>query len=170
MWVLGATSPVTGHYWPIVMPAPRSTLSKSMISKVRAQIGTSNVENYRPNSLIHSNSLIHLYLRSSAVSDSLAGNFCTSQDLPGLRGFLQSRGGPHTGDASVVHKTPMILFSFMFPTKKVTGFLPSDCRSLTVNTIKSPSLWPKSIASSSSSSPLLSTKNFPPSQSASGPE
>jgi len=29
----------------IVMPAPRSTLSKSMISKVRAQIGTSNVEN-----------------------------------------------------------------------------------------------------------------------------
>jgi len=43
--------------------------------QVRAQIGTSNVENYRPNSLIHSNSLIHLYLRYFAVSDSLAGNF-----------------------------------------------------------------------------------------------
>ena len=43
--------------------------------KVRAQIGTSNVENQRPNSLIHSNSLIHLYLRYFAVSDSLAANF-----------------------------------------------------------------------------------------------
>jgi len=52
-----------------------------MISKVRAQIGTSNVENYRPNSLIHSNSLIHLYLRSFAVSESLAGNFCTNEAL-----------------------------------------------------------------------------------------
>src|SRR5215469_5846985 len=57
------------------MPAPITFLSKSMISKVRAQIGTSNVENYRPNSLIHSN------LRSFAVSDSLAGNFCTNQEL-----------------------------------------------------------------------------------------
>src|SRR5215469_1971588 len=70
------------HYWPIVMPAPITFLSKSMISKVRAQIGTSNVENYRPNSLIHSNSLIHLYLRSFAVSDSLAGNFCTIRSEP----------------------------------------------------------------------------------------
>jgi len=41
----GISIPGGRHYWPIVMPAPRSTLSKSMISKVRAQIGTSNVEN-----------------------------------------------------------------------------------------------------------------------------